>query len=207
MFLTCHTGNVLRSYRDDSVQRSSSRKVSDLHPRVPRGGIILQDLKERVICCSAHVQYVSYILTLKRNTEITNLTSVGPPIIPPPGQSQPPPHDQGSSSIKSSRERRQRCPGLSSGKKGEHRSEVDRAVVSSSNNKSLHDVEYRDCSIVSVLPWSWVGGNTHGLRGYPEAVEALRQGNCHWRTLVFGTCFSKEIFRYVYIQYTRPERC
>ena len=138
----------------------------------------------------------------QRHTEITYLTSIGPPIIPPPGQSQPPPHDQGSSSIERSWERGERGPGLSSRKKGEHRSEVDRAVVSSSNNKSLHDVEYRECSIVSVLPWSWVGGNTHGLRGYPEAVEALRQESCHWRTLVFGTCFSKEIFRYVYIQYT-----
>ena len=124
--------------------------------------------------------------------EITYLTSIGPPIIPPPGQSQPPPHDQGSSSIERSWERRERRPGLSSGKKGEHRSEVDRAVVSSSNNKSLHDVEYRECSIVLVLPWSWVGGNTHGLRGYPVAVEALRQGNCHWRTLEFGTCFQKK---------------
>ena len=197
MFLTCHTGNVLRSYRDDSVQRSSSRKVSDLYPCVPRSRIILQDLKERVICSRVHAQYVSYIITLKRNTKIIYLTSIGPSIIPPPSQSQPPPHDQGSSSIESSWERRKRCPVLSSGKKGEHRSEVDRSIVSSSNNKSLHDVEYRECSIVSVLPWSWVGGNTHGLRGYLEAVEALRQESCHWRTLVFGTCFSKEIFRYI----------
>ena len=148
-------------------------------------------------CCSAHVHYVSYILTLIRHPVITYLASIGPPIIPPPSQSQPPPHDQGSSSIERSWERRKRCPGLSSGKKGEHRSEVDRAVVSSSNNKSLHDVQYRECSIVSILPWLWVGGNTHGLRGYPEAVEALRQESCHWRTLVFGTCFSKEIFRYI----------
>ena len=127
---------------------------------------------------SIHVIYCDS----QRHTEITYLTSIGPPIIPPPGQSQPPPHDQGSSSIERSWERRERCPGLSSRKKGEHRSEVDRAVVSSSNNKSLHDVQYRECSIVSILPWLWVGGNTHGLRGYPVAAEALQQKNCHWRT-------------------------
>ena len=50
VFVTCHTGNVLRSYRDDSVQRSSSRKVSDLHPRVPRSRVEFQDLEQWVSC-------------------------------------------------------------------------------------------------------------------------------------------------------------
>ena len=165
----------------------SSPTCSKESGSIPRPGTVGQ-LSLNIMCATPPNDVI-----LQRQVITTYLTSIGPSIIPPPGQSQPPPHDQGSSSIERSWERRERCPGLSSRKKGEHRSEVDRAVVSSSNNKSLHDVEYCECSIASILPWSWVGGNTHGLRGYPEAVEALRQENCHWRTLVFGTCFSKEI--------------
>ena len=94
----------------------------------------------------------------QRHTEITYLTSVGPPIIPPPSQSQPPPHDQGSSSIERSWERGERRPGLSSRKKGEHRSKVDRAVVSTSNKKCLH---YLDCSQFLKL-WCYPCGGKDG---------------------------------------------
>ena len=78
---------------------------------------------------------------LKRQVITTYLTSIGASIIPPPSQSQSPPHDQGSSSIERSWERGERRPGLSSRKKGEHRSKVDRAVVSSGNKKCLHDLD------------------------------------------------------------------
>ena len=150
------------------------------------------------------VEGIVYYLARERfsSHKISYFTSEGSSIVPPPSQSEPPSDNESSRSVEGSRKRSESHPELWTGRQAEHGRQVDPSVVSSSNNKCLHDVQYRECSIVSILPWLWVGGNTHGLRGYPEAVEALRQESCHWRTLVFGTWFSKEIFRYVYIQYT-----
>ena len=88
---------------------------------------------------------------LQRQVITTYLTSIGPPIIPPP-------HDQSSSSIERSWERGERRPGLSSRKKGEHRSKVDRAVVSTSNNKCLQDL---DCFHFLQL-WCYLCGGKDG---------------------------------------------
>ena len=59
---------------------------------------------------------------------------------------------------------------------------LDRAPVEFQTFYFSHVLVVPPNPIVLILPWSWVGGNTHGLRGYPEAEEALQQKNCHWRT-------------------------
>ena len=112
-----------------------------------------------------------YDVILQRQVIITCLTSIGTSIIPPPGQSQPPPHDQGSSSIERSWKRRERCPGLSSRKKGEHRSEVHRAVVSTSNKKCLH---YLDCSHFLKL-WCYPCGGKDGTCVACSDIRKLRK--------------------------------
>ena len=119
---------------------------------IPRPGTVGQ-LSLNIMCATPPNDVI-----LQRQVITTYLTSIGTTIIPPPGQSQPPPHDQGSSSIERSWERRERCPGFSSRKKGEHRSEVDRAVVSTSNKKCLH---YLDCSHFLKL-WCYPCGGKDG---------------------------------------------
>ena len=83
---------------------------------------------------------------------LPHLTSIGASIISPPSQPQPPPNKESSSTVERSRKSREGCPGSSSWQQSQHRGQVYRSVISTSDNKCLYLIDLVQILVLLTSP-------------------------------------------------------